>query len=461
MTHCRTVFRTLLAAAGFALAAVPASVNARQPAKDELPKRPANYSRVSAFKDMVPIPPDQLKSAKDAFAAFAKYHAEYISSPRVYTAPQEFLSSTVPLTKSGEQIRTTDEEIAEVHRHILIPLPGSRVGPDNADYIRELGAALDAALKEVIETTGEPVVRVNATRLLAEACRSGATAHYPTVTGLIANANTRPEVKYYAFQAAGNLLAAYDLNDYQSRKHSNKPKEVSDLIAALQDAVLKPATILPVPAGTKLPPDQTDVLTFIRRQAVRALGQVRFAEYKVAPAGPDLFPAFTLAQVAVSDPAIDPPPTETEAAEAVIGICNMTPPMKKPEREAYAHAMTDAVATGIITFANRRAANPTDKSHPWRGYAARLTEALKAWRPLFDPGFNPAKPTAYLPAEVPQPVMDTVTEAEKRVLGPMDGATGIDLNGFRQFRDNTLRGNKKWTPNPFLTNPKLALPKKN
>lgn len=458
MRHSRTIFRTLLAAAGFALAIIPASVDARQPGKDELPKRPASYSRVSAFKEMESIPADQLKNAKDAFAAFAKYQAEYISSPRVYSTPQEFVPS---LTRTGELVRTTDEVIAELHRHILIPLPGSKVGPDRADYIRELGVALDAALKEVIETTGEPVVRVNAMRLLAEACRSGATAHYPTITGLIANANTRPEVKYYAFQAAGNLLAAYDLNDYQSRKHSNKPKEVSDLIAALQDAVLKPAAILPIPAGTKLPPDQTDVLTFIRRQAVRALGHVRFAEYKVTPGGPDLYPGFTLAQVAVSDPAISPPPTETEAAEAVIGICNMTPPMKKPEREAYAHAMTDAVATGIITFANRRAANPTDKSHPWRGYAARLTEALKAWRPLFDPGFNPAKPTAFLPAEVPQLVMDTVAEAEKRVLGPMDGATGIDLNGFRQFRDNTLRGNKKWTPSPFLTNPKLTLPKKN
>jgi hypothetical protein len=43
-----------------------------------------------------------------------------------------------------------------------------------------------------------PVVKVNGMRLLAAACKSGAQVHWPTVTGLITNANTPPEVKYYA-----------------------------------------------------------------------------------------------------------------------------------------------------------------------------------------------------------------------------------------------------------------------
>src|SRR5262249_42969035 len=161
------------------------------------------------------------------------------------------------------------------------------------DYIREFGAALDTALKDVIEKNPDArIIRVNATRMLAAACRSGATAHYPTVLGLLTNPTTPPEVKYYALQAAGNLLAAYDVNNYPPRAHTAKPKEVAPLIAALQDAILKPETVLPTPGGT-VPPDQVAVRAFFRRHAVRALAQVRFAEFKV-PDGPTLFPAYTL-----------------------------------------------------------------------------------------------------------------------------------------------------------------------
>jgi hypothetical protein len=332
--------------------------------------------------------------------------------------------------------------------------------PDEADYIRELGAALDAALKDVIEKNPERIVQVNATRMLAAACRSGAHAHYPTVIGLLTNPATRPEVKYYALQAAGNLLAAYDVNEYGKRAHSNKPKEVAPLIAALQDAILKPETILPTPGGA-VPPDQLQVRAFFRRHAVRALAQARFAEFKV-PEGPTLYPAFTLAQVAVSDPALVPAPNDAEVAEAVIGICNMTPP-RGQAAIPYAYAMADAVASGIITFATPRAARPDDKTLPWKGTAARMNDALKLWGALFDANYNPAKPNATNLGLAPKPVAELVDQADKRVLSPIvEGSGKVDVNGLRQFRDDkSMRGDPKWTLAPFVSDPKLVLPKKN
>ncbi|MDB5310708.1 MAG: hypothetical protein JWO38_4910 [Gemmataceae bacterium] len=452
---------TLLAATGFALVAGSTSAPARQPANNDLPRQPPAYREVSVLKTARGLS-DQ-KKAKEAFAAFAQYNAEYISHPRVYTAPQEFRPEPAP-PGSPPPPSTADALITELNRHILVPFPIQQSGPivtqDEADYIRELGAALDVALKDVIEKNPERVVRVNATRMLAAACRSGATAHYPTVTGLITNPANPPEVKYYALQAAANLLAAYDLNDYRSRKHSNKPKEVAALIAAVQDAILNPDALVPAPAGAALPPDQLQVRGFIRRQAVRALAQVRFAEFKV-PDGPTLYPAFTLAQVAVSDPVLAPPPAEAEIAEAVIGICNMTPP-RGQAAQPYAYAMADAIATGLITFATPRAASPADKSLPWRGYAARLNDALKLWRGLFDANFDPARPTGFAPGVAPKPVEDLAAQAESRVLSPMDGAGPIDVKGLRLFRDDkNIRGDSKWTLTPFGDNPKLVIPKKN
>ena len=192
---------------------------------------------------------------------------------------------------------------------------------------------------------------------------------------------------------------------------------------------------------------------------MRALGQVRFSE-KVA-GGPELYPAFTLAQVAVSDPAIVPPPSETEVAEAVIGLMNMSPPTRAADKEPYAYAMADAVATGISTFAARRAAAPLDKSLAWRSYGARMSDGMKAWKPLFDPVYNPSKPTAFSAATVPKIIEELAAKAETQVLTPMFEATGlVNVNGLKEFRDNTLRSDKKWTLSPFVSNPKLTLPKR-
>jgi len=454
----RSLSWMLLAAGGFALVSLSGPIQGRQPAKDELPKQPPEYSSVSAFKNASSISANDMKKAKDAFAAFAKYNAEYISHAKVYSTPQEFIP---PAVKFGGPVQTTDQLITELNRHILIPLPDSKIDADKADYIRELGAALDKELKAVIEQNPAPVVRVNAMRMLAGACKSGATAHYSTITNFISNANTPVEVKYYAFQAAGNLLSAYDLNDYQPRKHSHKAPEVTALIMSLQNAITKPAGIVPAPAGGSMSPEQIEVIQVVRRQAIRALAQARFSD-RVFPNGPETYPGFTLAQIATSDPAIVPAPSETEVAEAVIGICNMSPPAKAAEKEPYAYAMADAVSTGIITFASRRAASPLDKSVAWRGYAARLSDAVKHWRPLFDPTFTAFKPLGYSPAAIPKVIEDLAADADKRVLIPIYEANGtVDVNGLKQFRETTIRASNKYTLNPFVSNPKLTLTKHN
>src|SRR5947209_14776567 len=84
---CRLAAWTLLAGAGFGLAAAPAA--ARQ--DKELPDRPAGL-----FEDVNKIRRDGIVDAKDVkkaqpvFARFAEYHAKLISSPAVYRAALDF-----------------------------------------------------------------------------------------------------------------------------------------------------------------------------------------------------------------------------------------------------------------------------------------------------------------------------------------------------------------------------------
>jgi hypothetical protein len=216
MSPIRSLSLTLLAAGGVGL--LSCATSRAQDA--ELPKAPAvnilNYSVRGADID---------KKAKDAFIAVAKYNAEYVANPKVYANAQEVVPNI--------RIRTVDDLQREITRVALAPLPDGKVGIDQADYIRELGIAFDNELKAVVKTNPTPIVRINAMRLLAEACRSGAVAHYPTITGLITSPDTPPEVKYYAFQAAANLLSAYDIANPTTRLHSNNAKEVNALVAAL------------------------------------------------------------------------------------------------------------------------------------------------------------------------------------------------------------------------------------
>jgi hypothetical protein len=313
---------------------------------------------------------------------------------------------------------------------------------------------------------------VNAARLLAAACRSGAHSHYPTVTELLTAPTTDPEVKYHLLQAAGNLLAAYDINDYRSRKHSHGPKEVGALVAAVQDCVLKPDALIPLvevadgKASRKVvAPDQVPVLQFIRRQAIRALGQVRFAEFEIEK-GKTLYPSHTLALVATSKVPIETFAASADkveivvapknaigdaadAAEAVLGLMNMAPPKGGAAARQYAPPIADAVTSGVITWATPRAATPADKSLPWRGTAARMEEGLKTWQGLYDVNYNPAQPAVKADL-VPPVVAATAKAVTDNVLTPMNSPTGtVSVTGLQTFQRDVLRKDKGLSPRPF------------
>ena len=460
---------TLLAAAGFALLAADPQARfagtARAQDKNDLPRRPDGYSKSLGYKTS-PIPPEKLKDAQDAFKGLAKYFADYVAHPRVYSAPQEFKSETAPAVPQPESLETLMTQLREF---IWVPQPDPKVAVqprgDNAVYIAELAAELDAALLKVITDNTTPVVRLNATRMLAVACRSGAEVHYKTVTDLITDPNKPLEIKYYAYQAAGNLLAAYDFADYRSRKHSILDRaKLGKLIRVLNEAVVAPVSLSTGGAkdgkGTAPTPEQLAVHGVVRREAVRALAKVRFAsvedENKVV-----LYPVHTLARIATSDPALKPAPGTIEIAEAVIGICGMSPLSPPGPAKGYnADAVAEAVGMGLKAFAGPRAGNPSDKSIAWTVYGARLGEALRTWRGLFDPVFDPANINKANLALTPKSVEDVATAALTKIVAPIekrDPSARVDLGPLTAVVDE-LKNSKKRSAALFSTDvPKTTL----
>src|SRR5262245_43304588 len=136
MPSQRFVSWTLLAAGVFTLVPAARPV-AAQPGKADLPKPPPSLTgyRDPAGKD--------LNKAKGDFVTFAKYQADIVKHPKIYSTPQEFVPP------KGPPVPSTDALIRDLSLSIIAPLPDSKIGSDQADYIRELGIALDTELKLV------------------------------------------------------------------------------------------------------------------------------------------------------------------------------------------------------------------------------------------------------------------------------------------------------------------------
>lgn len=429
MSLARVTAWTLLAAAGFALLA-PRAV-----AQNPLPKKP-NTSEVEALRDapIGGIPADKLKDARAALKTFAQYYTDVIAHPDVYKAPQELRDPKLP------PLPTFDNLATELSKYTSPP----KTNREPAAYLREFGFAFNEALKPLlvpnIEKPVEIIVRVNAARMLAHVARTGAPAHFPTVTSLLADPKTPTAVKVYLFQAAGALLAAPDITELKIRRHVALPVEVAKLVKTLQDCINDPGLIIEGASVTKpetMTEEQQAVIGYVRREAVRALGKVKFVRIPIP--GPDgkpvltptprdyHYPAYTLVRVAMSDPNLVPAPRSAEVADAVIGLCNMAPFEEQVKggfrlvKEFNHDVAIEAVTAGLVTFAKPRAANPADNSVRWQWYAAELAGALRDWRLLFDPEYEPLLFVAskFNPATVPPGVDVLNNEVVPDVLAPM------------------------------------------
>lgn len=352
-----------------------------------------------------------LEANKALFRQVAQFFVNKCTFEQYYVIPDA--GELRPRT--NEQV--FDSVLKDLEAWLLIPsFDGSNFTPDQGDYIREFGAALDEAIVAVLAKDPPPVIRVNAGRLLALCARTGAPAHYPTITKLLTNtfpfrgkpAPTPPELLLAGLRAAEGVLAAPDpvwqfINGPARYRHTLGEEELIPFVKLLQEMAVKgPAGVAekaapPVesrpPVGqpdpkvaakdkppakggelqaSVLTPEQVAVLRYYRRAAVRALAKVR-PDKLGGGKTPVIRPAYTLAQIAVSDSSIALPPTVPEMAEAVLGLCGIA-----PTQDLNINELLTVIAQGTFRVVQGR--NHPDavvnKSVPWRLYAARYAQAL-------------------------------------------------------------------------------------
>jgi hypothetical protein len=447
-----SILQTLGFAVGFAVL-VPAAWSQPDDAKFPVwPSAVANDLRQNQKGRLQGIPEAEIPAVRSKFKTMAEYFAAIVAHPATWKTSQD-LKAKAP--NDGRMALEGDNGVfAELDRFLLEPVLGSnRVGRDQTVYIHEFGAALDAAFSALF-THDEQIVRINAARVYAHFARTGAPAHYPTITKVLANPEAPTELKYYLFQAAAALLAAPDVTELETRKHSGSPEAVGALVKALMDCVTNPAMLLPGFKPESATAEQLAVVGMVRRQAVRALAQVKFVKIPGPDGKTPIYPVYPLVRVAMSDPNLLPAPTPAEVAEAAIGIMNMAPIEYRVNRfvkvnEYNVDVAVEAITQALITFATPRAANSNDRSIPWRNYALRLAEAMFKWRTLFTTDYDPKQPYKFDPAAIPPLFKELYDEAIPKVLARIEKVDSMGRPGVEPVEVGVLRNLlKKMQANP-------------
>ena len=408
LRHVRTLVAGL--AAAVALAGFAGSAPAQGPLDPKLPGRPEfdyrDERQLRAMKDgKTRVSGPDAEKNKAVFKAAAERFVYGVNEPDFYG-----LDSGDGQLKPRLPNQTLDAIFRDLERYLLVPEADSKLTTDQAEYVAGFGAALDVAVQTMLASRN-PLVRVNAARVLTVAAASGAPAHARSITALLTDPNTPPEILFHVYKAAGSLLSAYDplaVRNTDPNRHSVPDELLVPLVQALEQHVLTnppvarhvaveavgpppeggaaPAEpVEPAPGDGKLDPagmtsDQIAIVRFFRREAVRALAKVRYDVLGGEKDVPETRPAYTLARVAVGDPAIAPSPGPIETAEAVIGLLTILPGNK-----LNVDVLAQAVATGLANFARAKGLpgsdpGPTARLVSWKMYSARLGQAFDAWQ---------------------------------------------------------------------------------
>ncbi len=354
----------------------------------------AARGRITEFQEGKVVLSKPTEADLAVYASMAQYLVNRVTHHEFYQAPNEATD-----LKPRPVANTVQELLNELRKYLLIPPADGKINLAQEDYIREFGAALDKALVPLLipekgKAAPPPIIRVNAGRLLVLACESGAPAHWPTVTALLKSPETPPELLYSALKAAEGLLGGFDVSR-QSRLAplpADSDAVLYDLVHILEVMVEKGPPILNKlhiegsqsvlttdpkdKTGESLLPDQVIALQLYRLQAIRALARLRtdILGGKVKPAL-EVRPLFTLARVAIGDPAITPAFNRKEVAEAVIGLVRVT-----PTASVNLDELAYAVSYGSRVVFAAKATNPEDNSLPWKGYAGRMNAAFQDWQ---------------------------------------------------------------------------------
>jgi hypothetical protein len=261
----------------------------------------------------------------------------------------------------------------------------ARLPAERKPFIEEFGKSLVAALQGPATSGGNPLVQINANRMIAEVCRAGYDGAAEVCLRVLDKKDASDAARFYALQGLKNLFAITPERDAPPEKtvfQKDNTGQLSPLEKRCIEALINYVFRQP-PAD--VPEQQVDALFYVRREAVRALALVRVQQVKKDTKTVICRPSLALLKVARGDglnpPSVTPqgpdPRAVGERVEAIIGFCNLVPP--RSDRDLNVDYAVYHIGRAIQELAPAYRPNDKSTSMPWKLQAIFLRDALQNW----------------------------------------------------------------------------------
>ncbi len=222
------------------------------------------------------------------------------------------------------------------------------------------------ALEVIQYDKAKPIHKLYNARVLAKVAELGEGKLAETLLALLQDANQRDDIRFYALRGLRALLARAALQPMPPVMSKDEEAKCSGALIAFLER--KPD----LPAEPSL--EELDGYRMLRREAVRALAQVRTSAFN-----DKLRPALTLARFAGDDERIQPSPRVDERVEAALGLARVLSAQDKSYQPDYAANLIGKAIAALGVAANEdRGKEVIARRKPWKIEAARLSEALAA-----------------------------------------------------------------------------------
>lgn len=280
-------------------------------------------------------------------------------------------------TAKNDDYRQIRDEVA---RRMLLRRTGGELNPQQKQFITEFGKAMISHLEGLALNSAKPIVRLNAGMVAAEVGKMGYDGAAELFIKILEKEDMSDGYKEWALKGLHNLFAIEPdpvtpwKTVFQHTKNPELPELERKAIQALITYIERK-----VDWNESTPPAELDALRYVRREAVRALGQVRVQTVKNL-GKVESRPAFVLLKVARNDipslwprDARDLPPTEQ--LDAIVGFCRLRPDINA--RDFNLDYAVYHLGRAIYAIAEFRVGHTTDASIAWKAAGFWLRESLE------------------------------------------------------------------------------------
>jgi hypothetical protein len=275
------------------------------------------------------------------------------------------------------------------------------------DFIQEYGQAIAGPLQEVLGNSSKfqgdgagywnVRIRLNAARILAQLGKSGYVKTddkgldtVDIALEVLENPKESDAVRVFALQALRNLLARPNPAGWEKTLLAKQPEREKKIILALIQFITREVK-LPADASA----EEFDAWRYVRREAIRALGQCRYMIVRDDKEKVVAEPGYWLLRIAAGDPVLNPGASLPERADALTGFLQLNPdPALEMDYASWFVAV--AIRDLAAEFSARRvkvggAPAPNDSEQvfsrdymPWKTIWFKLDALFEPWKKAWE-----------------------------------------------------------------------------